>query len=133
MDKTISTKKMKFNTLVPNIFYADIKVDLNVFVECLGFRITYNDLETAAQPFCVIERDGLKLHLIQSAEFADKDRPEIRLETNDINEVYTSVKENFPQLIHPNAKVIKLQPWKVKEFALRDESGVCIIIQEWVN
>ena len=30
---------MKFTTLVPNIFYADINVGLKLFVECLGFKI----------------------------------------------------------------------------------------------
>ena len=122
---------MKFITLVPNIFYADIKTGLQLFVDCLGFVITYNDLASQEQPFRVIERDGLKMHLIQSEAFAAKDRPEIRLETDDIEAVYAEIKEKFPALLHPNLKEIKSQPWKVREFALRDASDVCIIIQQW--
>src|SRR3954447_20746492 len=121
---------MKFNKLVPNIFYVDIKVGLKVFVDCLGFRITYDDLNSPA-PFCVAERDELKIHLVQSAEFAAKDRPEIRLETDDIEEAYAVIKEKYPDLLHPNLNEIKLRPWKAREFALRDETDVCIVVQQW--
>ena len=93
---------MKFNKLVPNIFYADIKTGLKLFVDCLGFKITYDDLESIEQPFCVVEKDTLKVHLVQSKEFAEKDRPEIRLETDQIEEVYHQIKQTHPDLIHPN-------------------------------
>ena len=122
---------MKFTKLSPNIFYTDINVGLKLFVKCLEFQITYDDLKSDEQPFCVIEKDGLGLHLIQSKEFADKDRPELRLETKNIEEVYDNVSKKFPELLHPNGKEISLKPWGAKEFALNDESGVCVIIQQW--
>lgn len=121
---------MKFLKLSPNIFYADIQVGLKLFVNCLEFKISYDDLQSD-EPFCVIEKDGLGIHLIQNKEFAEKDRPELRLETNNIQEVYESIKQRFPELLHPNSKEISLKPWGAKEFALRDESDICIIIQEW--
>ncbi len=121
---------MKFTKLSPNIFYTDIKIGLKLFVDCLEFKISYDDLD-AQEPFGVIEKDGLGVHLIQSKEFAEKDRPELRLETNNIEEVYSKVKANFPTLLHPNSKEISLKPWGAKEFALHDESGVCVIIQQW--
>ena len=123
---------MKFTKLVPNVFYTDIKTGLKLFVECHGFAITYDDLNSG-NPFCVVQKDGLALHLIQSEEFAAKDRPELRLETEDIETVYSHVKENFPELLHPNSKQVTLKPWKAKEFALLDESGVCLVVQEWMN
>lgn len=122
---------MKFKTLVPNVFYKDIAVGLKLFVDCLGFGIRYDDLGSAGRPFCVIERDGLKLHLVQDGEFAAKDRPELRLETENIEEVYEEVSKNFPALLHPNLKQVTLRPWNAKEFALLDESGVCIVITQW--
>lgn len=121
---------MKFTKLSPNIFYSDIKVGIKLFVECLGFTISYNDLNSE-EPFCVIEKDGLGMHLIQSKEFAEKDRPELRLETNNIQEVYNKIKITFPELLHPNSKEISIKPWGAREFALKDESDVCVIIQEW--
>jgi hypothetical protein len=121
---------MKFTKLVPNVFYSDIRVGLNLFVECLGFSIGYDDLKSES-PFCVVEKDGLAVHLIQSEEFAIKDRPEIRLETNDIEEVYRQIKTTFPELIHPQSNEVSLKPWGAREFALKDESDVCIVIQQW--
>lgn len=124
---------MRFKTLIPNIFYTDIEVGLNLFVECLGFVIDYDDLKSAEQPFCVISKDNLKAHLIQSQEFAEKDRPELRMETDNIDEVFHHVNHNFPELLHPNGKTVSLRPWNAKEFALLDRSGVCIIVQDWLR
>ncbi len=123
---------MKFTKLVPNIFYTDIKVGLELFVECLEFSIGYNDLESA-QPCCVAAKDNLAIFIIQSEEFAIKDRPELRLQTDNIEEVYAKVSSMHPQLLHPNGKQVTLKPWGAKEFALKDASDVCIIIQQWPN
>ena len=109
---------MKFAKLVPNVFYTDINVGLKLFVECLEFKIGYDDLKSD-EPFCVIEKDGIAIHLIQSKEFAEKDRPEMRLETENIEEVYYKVSTKFPELLHPNSKELSLKPWGVKEFALK--------------
>src|SRR5438874_2124829 len=111
---------MTFKTLTPNVFYADIKVGLNLFVDCLQFKVTYDDLASEEQPSCIVEKDGLKVFLIQSEEFALKDRPELRLETDDIEEVFDAVVKSHPELLHPNSKEVSLKPWKAKEFALRD-------------
>ncbi len=121
---------MIFKTLTPNIFYTDISVGLRLFVDCLGFSIAYDDL-LSSTPFCVIKKDGLKACLYQNEEFALKDRPEFRLETDQIDEVYAHVKEHYPDLLHPNGNTVTLKPWQAREFALLDSSGVCIIVQQW--
>lgn len=121
---------MKFTKLVPNVFYTDIKVGLKLFVECLEFNIGYDELNSD-HPFCVIEKDELGVMLFQNKEYAEKDRPEIRLVTNNIEEAYKKIASTHPELLHPNLKVVTLRPWGAREFALRDESDVCIIIQQW--
>jgi hypothetical protein len=121
---------MKFTKLVPNVFYTDIKVGLRLFVDCLGFRIGHDELQSE-NPFCAIEKDGLSLLLFQNKEFAEKDRPEFRLHTNDIEEVYRKIASKHPEFLHPNLKKITLRPWGAREFALKDDSDVCIIIQQW--
>ncbi len=121
---------MKFTKLVPNIFYTDIKVGLDLFVNCLEFTIGYDDLKSE-NPVCVVDKDGLAIFIIQSKEFAEKDRPELRLHTNNIEEVYNKVKSTHSELLHPNLNKITLRPWGAKEFALRDKSDVCVIIQQW--
>ena len=121
---------MTFTKLVPNIFYEDIKVGLDLFVNCLGFTIGYDDLN-GRQPCCVVDKGPLSVFLFQNKEYADKDRPEIRLHTNDIEEVYAKVAATHPALLHPNLNKVTRRPWGAKEFALADPSHVCVIIQQW--
>ena len=120
---------MKFTKLVPNIFYKDIQSGLKTFVDCLQFTIGHNELHSN-RPFCVVEKDGLRINLFQDKKYAEEHHPEFRLETNDIEEVYKAVKANYPELLHPNLSVITLRPWGAQEFALRDDQ-LGIIIQQW--
>jgi len=121
---------MTFTKLVPNIFFEDIKDGLDLFVDCLEFSIGYNDPKSD-NPCCIVQKDTLAIFLFQNKEYADKDRPEIRLHTHDIEEVYAKVSKTHPQFLHPNLKTITLRPWGAKEFALKDNSNVCVIIQQW--
>ena len=120
---------MNFTKLVPNIFYADINSGIKIFVDCLEFIIGHNELN-AEIPFCVVEKDGLRVNLFQNQEYAKKDNPEFRLVTNNIDEVYKKVQSNYPELLHPNLNKITLRPWGAKEFAIMDEQ-LGIIIQQW--
>ncbi len=121
---------MNFIKLIPNIFYEDIKMGLRLFIDCLEFNIGHDELNTD-HPYCTVKKNGLSILLFQNKEYAEKDRPEFRLETNDIEEVYKKVAATHPEFLHPNLKEITLRPWGAKEFALKDESNVCIIIQQW--
>jgi hypothetical protein len=120
---------MQFTKLIPNIFYSDMNVGLQLFVDTLGFTIAYRD-DKAEQPFCIITRDTLVIHLVESHEWAIKDRPQVRLETDDIETAYTLVKATHPELLHPDLSEISLQPWGALEFALRDSEDVCVIVQQ---
>lgn len=120
---------MKFNKLVPNVFYEDISVGLIMFVECLEFEIGYSEMNSK-DPFCVLERDDLRINLFQNKALANEHNPEFRLVTENIAEVFAKVAAGFPQFLHPNLKQVTLRPWGAKEFALRDDQ-VCIIIQQW--
>lgn len=112
--------------LIPNIFYSDLKDGLELFVNCLGFKVLHQDAK-----FAVIERDGAKAHLVESAEFAAKDRPEIIIETDTIDDLYSEVQSRAPQMLHPNAKSVEKKPWGAREFALRDKTDVCVIFRQW--
>ena len=120
---------MEFTKLVPNVFYKDIKVALKLFVDCLEFEIVHDEIETA-NPFCVVERDGLRINLFQNEELAKEHSPEFRLVTPDIEAVYNKIAPAFPEFLHPNLSKITLRPWGAKEFALMDEQ-VGVIIQQW--
>ena len=120
---------MNFNKLVPNVFYTDITEALKLFVDCLEFNIGHDEL-ASDQPFCVIERDGLRINLFENAALAKEHNPEFRLVTNNIEEVYQKVSSSHPQFLHPNLSKITLRPWGAREFALTD-SQLGIVIQQW--
>ncbi|MBS1512339.1 MAG: hypothetical protein JST86_15940 [Bacteroidetes bacterium] len=121
---------MKFTKLIPNIFYENINDGLALFVDCLEFEIGFDDLKSA-HPCCVVRKDMLAVFLIQDKAFADKDRPEIRLHTDNIDEVFAKVAATHPQFLHPNLKAVTLRPWGAKEFAIKDATNVCVVIQQW--
>lgn len=120
---------MHFTKLVPNIFYKDIQSGIKMFVDCLEFTIGHDERNTE-HPFCVVEKDGLRVNIFQNQELSETERPEFRLVTNNIEEVYENVSVKFPELLHPNLSKVTLRPWGAKEFALMDEQ-IGIIIQQW--
>ncbi len=121
---------MHFTKLVPNVFYENIQDGLHLFVDCLGFSIGFDDLQSK-DPCCVVQKDALSVFLFQNKEIADKDRPEFRLQTDNIEEVYAKISQSHPRFLHPNLNKITLRPWGAKEFALKDDTDVCVIIQQW--
>ena len=120
---------MNFEKLVPNIFYVDINDGLKLFVDCLEFTIGHDERRSKS-PFCVLEKDGLRINLFENAELANEHYPEFRLVTKNIEEVYKKISKSHPEFLHPNLKEITLRPWTAKEFALKDKQ-LGIIIQEW--
>ncbi|QHV98257.1 VOC family protein [Spirosoma endbachense] len=120
---------MKFTKIVPNVFYTDINDALKLFVNCLEFTIEHNELGTG-NPFCVIEKNGLRINLFENAELAQEHNPEFRLVTDDIEEAYQKITSSYPEFLHPNLNKITLRPWGAKEFALIDKQ-LGLIIQQW--
>jgi hypothetical protein len=120
---------MNFDKLVPNIFYVDINDGLKMFVDCLGFEVGHDE-RNSANPFCVLEKDGLRINLFQDAIHAKEHSPEFRLVTKNIAEVYEKISKSHPEFLHPNLNSITLRPWGAKEFALMDKQ-LGIRFQEW--
>jgi len=115
------------NKVIPQIFYSDINHGLELFVEVLSFTIKYKEEQPG---FYIVDRDGVTLFLVENDEFARKDRPEIRIDTDDIEALYQELIAKPKQLFHTEPAIIKLQPWGLKELALRDKSDVCVILQQ---
>jgi predicted HAD superfamily hydrolase len=120
---------MNITKLIPSVFYTDISDGLKLFVECLQFTIEYKDLNTS-QPYCVLQKDGISILLFQDEQLAKEHYPELRLETNNIEEVYEKVSASHPHLLHPNLNKVTMRPWGAKEFALRDNQ-IGIRFQQW--
>lgn len=61
---------MLIKNLIPQIFYDHIADGLDFFVDGLGCTLLHRD-----GGFAIVAREGAKAYLIESAEFAAKDRP----------------------------------------------------------
>lgn len=120
---------MNFLKLVPSVFYVDIAEGLKLFVDCLKFTIEHKDL-SASQPYCVLGKDGIRIMVFQDEQLAKAHYPELRLETNNIEEVFAVVSASHPHLLHPNLNKVTKRPWGAKEFAILDNQ-VGIRFQQW--
>jgi len=114
------------NRLIPKVFYDNMEDALDLFVGCMGFRVLHRDATLA-----VVERDSAKAYLVESAEFAAKDRPEIAIETDAIEQLYDEICTRRPEMLHPNSKVLEKKPWGAVEFAIRDKTDVCVVFRQW--
>jgi hypothetical protein len=112
--------------LIPKIFYDRMGDGLDLFVGCLQFNVLHQDDNLA-----VVERDGAKAYVCESPEYAAKDRPELAIETDSIEALYTEISTRRPQMLHPNGRTIALKPWGAREFAVLDKTGVCVIFRQW--
>ena len=79
--------------LIPKIFFDRMEDGLDLFVNCLGFTVLHRDVSLA-----VVSRDGAKAYVVQSAEYAAKDRPEIAIETDNIDQLYEEVSARRPAM-----------------------------------
>ena len=112
--------------LVPKIFFDRMDEGLDLFVNCLGFQVLYQEDELA-----VVGRDGAKAYVVESAEYAAKDRPEIAIETDSIDEIYQEISTKRPDVLHPNLPRVTKRPWGALEFSLLDKTGVCVVFRQW--
>jgi hypothetical protein len=112
--------------LIPKVFYADIKAGLDFFVRCLGFEVLHQD-----DSLSVLGRDGAKVYLMENAELAALDRPELAIETDDIAGIHEEIKARAPEILHPNSRTVQRKPWGAQEFAVLDSTTVCVVFRQW--
>src|SRR5690349_1304680 len=92
--------------LIPKVFFNRLSQGLDLFVDCLGFQVLYQDKSLA-----VVARDEAKAYVVESPEFAAKDRPEITIETDTIDALYAEIHARRPEMLHPNSNVVAKKPW----------------------
>ncbi len=115
-----------FKNLIPKIFYDRLQDGIAFFVDGLGFQVLYQDAHMA-----VIARDGAKAYLVESPEYAAKDRPELGIDTDDVDAIFAEMSSRAPHLLHPNANKVALKPWGAREFAMLDKTTVCVNFRQW--
>lgn len=118
-----------FRRLIPKVFYADLAVGRDLFVDGLGMRVTHDGGD-----FVVVERDGVALYLVEDAEFAAKDRPELAVETDAIDAVYADIAGRRPDLLHPTYPAgggVVRRDYGAREFAVLDATTVAVVFRDW--
>jgi hypothetical protein len=114
--------------LIPKVFYSDISVGLDLFVDGIGMKVLHRD-----DDLVVLSRDQAKVYLVEDAEYAAKDRPELAIETDDIEAVYADIAARRPELLHPNLNRVTRREWGAREFALLDSTTVCVVFRDWTS
>ena len=117
---------MTFHNLIPKIFYARLEDGLAFFADALGFTVLYQDADMA-----VVARDGAKAYLVENAEWAARDRPELAIEVDDTAAAHAELAARAPQRLHPNLSTVRQRPWGALEFAMLDPSTVCVVFRQW--
>ena len=112
--------------LIPKVFFNTMREGLDLFVNVLGFSVLHQD-ETLA----VVARHGAKAYVVESAEYAAKDRPELAIETDTIHELHQEISRKRPEILHPNLSHVIKRPWGAEEFAVLDKTGVCVVFRQW--
>jgi hypothetical protein len=112
--------------LVPKIFFNRMEEGLDLFVHCLGFTVLHQDDSLA-----VVGKDEAKAYVVESPEYAAKDRPEIAIETDNIDEIHRDISTRRPDVLHPNLPRVTRRPWGALEFSLLDKTGVCVVFRQW--
>lgn len=112
--------------LIPKVFFDHMDEGLDLFVDGLGFEVLYQDDSLA-----VVAKDGAKAYIVESSEYAAKDRPEVAIETDTIDEIFAKVSTRRPELLHPNLPQVTKRPWGALEFSLLDKTGVCVVFRQW--
>ncbi len=112
--------------LIPTVFYADVTVGLDLFVDGIGMTVQHSDGHLT-----VLARDAAKLFLVEDAEYAARDRPELSIETDTIEAVHADIAARRPDLLHPNLPAVTRREWGPREFALLDATTVCVVFRDW--
>ena len=112
--------------LIPKIFYSQWRDGLEFFVDGMGFSVLYQDPGMA-----VVPRGGAKAYIVQNADCAALDRPELGIDTDDIAAIFAELSARSPHLLHPNSSTVTHKPWGSKEFAMLDKTTVCVVFGEW--
>jgi hypothetical protein len=115
-----------FRNLIPKVFYDHLQDGIDFFVDGLGFEILHRDGELA-----VVARDGAKAYQVESPEYAAKDRPELAVDTDDVDAIHAEISARAPRLLHPNVPNVRHTPWGSREFAVLDKTTVCVVFREW--
>jgi hypothetical protein len=84
----------------------------------LQFSIKHNNFKVS-DPYYILEKDRIKIMNFQDKQLAKEHYPELRLETNNIDDVFDKVSASHPHLIHPNLNKVTIRSGLLKNLLLQ--------------
>ncbi|MFN8190896.1 MAG: hypothetical protein U0R78_10760 [Nocardioidaceae bacterium] len=118
-----------FSSLIPKIFYADLAIGLDLFVDGLRMTVLHDSPD-----FVVVGRDAAKAYLVLDPLAAALERPELAIETDTIDADHADIAARRPDLLHPTyppgGGIIRRE-YGAREFALLDATTVCLVLRDW--
>lgn len=101
------------------------------YTNYLGFEQGWDDGSKPPQNL-EIHRDAISLVLYRTDNRLLSEWATFRIEVEDVEGLYNSIKAVVPSAIHSNG-VLGIRPWGAIEFSLLDPTGVCITFYEFLK
>ena len=117
-----------FSSVIPKVFYRDLAVGRDLFVDGLGMRVVHDSPD-----FVVVQRDACKIYLVQAGAECPE-APELAIETGSIDAIFADVSTRRPDLLHPTyprGGGILRREYGAREFAVLDATTVCVVFRDW--
>ncbi|KKI89841.1 hypothetical protein WQ54_22070 [Bacillus sp. SA1-12] len=117
--------KSKLLSLVPLVPAIHMEKTVTFYTDQLGFINHIRDGDPLS--YAGLKNEHVEFHLYHTSDQHLCDWSVIRIETNNIDDLYEMYKER--EFLHPNGK-LQLKPYGLKEFSLLDPNGVLITFFE---
>jgi uncharacterized glyoxalase superfamily protein PhnB len=113
------------NNTFPCIWLCDIETSIDWYADFLGFNCTYKSAIKKPE-FAVIEKENLKIYIIQSDNLDRYASNTIVLETDNIEEAFSDAERSGAIIIQP----VEIGVFGGKEFILKDYEDNKIIYHQ---
>lgn len=101
---------------------------IEFYEQKLGFKRQWQDSGTPE--LALIARDEIELFLQRNEDPDLAEWTTLRIEVENVTELYREFVDRDPSIIHPNGKIEK-KAWGSTDFTILDPNGVCITFYEF--
>ena len=116
------------NPLIPG--GEDLEKTVVFYEQQLGFQRIHQ--EGDPMYMAIVKRDSAQIFLLKNGDKHLAEGTSLRINVNQIEELYAEFQAQDREMIHPNGK-LETKPWGMKEFVVLDPTGVCLTFCESAN
>ncbi len=116
------------NPLIPG--GEDLEQTVAFYEQQLGFQCIHQEGDPIHM--AIVKRDSAQIFLLKNGDKHLAEGTSLRINVNQIEELYAEFQAKGGEMIHPNGK-LETKPWRMKEFVVLDPTGVCLTFCEPAN